>query len=246
MMIVTLALFSMAFKIRKLDTQTTIGDELHTIRRKLNKTINEVSSTTKIQSRYLRAMEGNRWHDLPEPLYTRNFLRTYAKYLGLDTTYLLSRFEEERGCCDLVSPSQTPRQKVHRHRFLVGSRIAKLSLLGLLAFSVLGYLGWQVRSIIEPPALVVTTPHDGSTTPIPEITVEGKAEGETRVRVNGEEILPNPEGLFSTVVILERGLNIITIEGQRRYSREATVHRSVVFDKPEVDILSFNTPNVIN
>ena len=107
-------------------------------------------------------------------------------------------------------------------------------------------MGGKVGSIVDPPSLIVTTPSDGSTTPVPEILVEGKVDTETRVRVNGEDVLPTKDGTFSSVVILERGLNLITIEGQRRYSQEATIYRSVVFDKPEVDILSLRPTNVIN
>lgn len=225
----------MSFMIRPLKPDSSIGAELAATRRRLAIPLTEASEKTKIQKRYLKAMEEDRWHDLPEPLYTRNFLRGYVQFLGEDPTYFLSRFHQERGCCDFIEASQTPRQKVRRGRFLVTPRLIKLGFLTLLLFGIFGYLGFQVRSIIEPPALVVTTPSDGSTTDSAIISVAGNIKEEAHINVNGETVLPNTDGSFSTTITLERGLNIITIEGKKRHSRPATIYRTIVFDPPVND-----------
>lgn len=225
----------MSFMIRPLKPETTIGEELSVLRRRLAISLREVSEKTKIQKRYLEAIEENRWQNLPEPLYARNLLRGYARFLGEDPTYLLSRFEEERGCCDLLAPSQVPRQRVRRERFLVTPRLFKLGIASLLFLSVIGYLGFQVRSILEPPTLTVLSPGDGSTTESALILVSGSIHEEARIEVNGESVLPSRDGLFTATVTLERGLNIITVEGKKRYSRPAVVYRTVMFDPPAGD-----------
>ncbi|HBL39800.1 TPA: hypothetical protein DDZ10_03985 [Candidatus Uhrbacteria bacterium] len=225
----------MSFMIRPLKPGSTIGEELATVRRRLSIPLREASEKTRIQRRYLKALEENRWQDLPEPLYTRNFLRNYARFLGEDPAYFLSRFKEERGCCDLLTPSQMPRQRVRKGRFLVTPRLLKLGVLSLLLLGVTGYLGFQVRSILEPPSLSVVSPEDGSKTDSAILIVLGVIKEEARIKVNGETVLPSKDGTFEATIMLERGLNIIAVEGKKRYSRPATIYRMVVFDPPAGD-----------
>lgn len=51
--------------------------------------IEEAAEATKIGKNYLRALEENRFQDLPSPAYLKGFLKTYATYLGLQTEELI-------------------------------------------------------------------------------------------------------------------------------------------------------------
>lgn len=44
----------------------------------------EIADTSKIGRRYLEALESDRWDLLPAPVFTRGFLREYARIVGLD------------------------------------------------------------------------------------------------------------------------------------------------------------------
>ena len=226
----------MGFTIQSFEEHTTIGQELKSARRRLAISLDEVSVATKIQKKYLKAIEEDRWQDLPEPLYTRNFLRSYVQFLGKDVEYVLSKFSKERGCCDFIDGYKTPRQKVKRARLMVTSRIIKLGVLAVITLSVMSYLGFQVRSVMQPPMLVVETPTDGSTTDHPVISVSGEIKEEGSIYVNKEVVLPSMDGTFRTEVTLERGMNIITIEGKKRYSNPATIYRTVIFDTGSSEI----------
>ncbi|HZX40657.1 MAG TPA: helix-turn-helix domain-containing protein, partial [Myxococcaceae bacterium] len=56
--------------------------------------LTEVERVTKIRVKFLRAMEEDRWDDLPPPAYARSFLQTYARYLGLDDEALVEEYRE--------------------------------------------------------------------------------------------------------------------------------------------------------
>jgi cytoskeletal protein RodZ len=56
--------------------------------------LTEVERVTKIRVKFLRAMEDDRWDDLPPPAYARSFLQTYARYLGLDDEALVDEYRE--------------------------------------------------------------------------------------------------------------------------------------------------------
>lgn len=65
----------------------TLRDER--LRRQL--TLEEVSRVTRISARYLDAIEKDRPHDLPGPVFARGFVQQYARFLQLPDEALLAR-----------------------------------------------------------------------------------------------------------------------------------------------------------
>lgn len=220
----------MAFTVRPLNKDDTLGTLLHRMRRNLNFTLDEMAQKTKIQRKHLEALEKDAFDLLPEPLYARQLVKTYVKALGGNIGYCLARYEEACGRCDLVEPMRTPRQRARAVQFLAAHRILKVALLALLALSVLGYLGYELRLVFEPPELLVFEPADGFSTDDAVIAVSGRTEPETEIFVNGLKVLPTQDGSFETEVTLERGVNVITVEGKTRHSRTATVYRRVILE----------------
>ena len=61
-----------------------IGGILRDARERKNATFEQIEDATKIKKRYLQALEHEEWDQLPGQVYAKGFLRTYARYLGLD------------------------------------------------------------------------------------------------------------------------------------------------------------------
>jgi Helix-turn-helix domain len=61
-----------------------IGTSLHEARTRRSIDLNQAELATKIRAKYLRALEDERFEQLPSQTYVKGFLRTYAEYLGLD------------------------------------------------------------------------------------------------------------------------------------------------------------------
>ena len=60
--------------------------------------------------------------------------------------------------------------------------------------------------------------------------VQGHVDGEATVSIDGRLVVVNADQTFDAPVDLSKGLNVITVTAQRRYSREASIERRVVFD----------------
>ncbi len=60
-------------------------------------TIEQVAASTRIQESYLQALEEDRFQGLPEKVFTKGFVRTYARTLGLDEEEALRRFSASAG-----------------------------------------------------------------------------------------------------------------------------------------------------
>lgn len=74
---------------------TEIGRTLRETRTKRRIELTEAEASTKIRIRFLRAMENEEWDVLPGNSYTRGFIRTYARYLGLDGEQLADEFRRQ-------------------------------------------------------------------------------------------------------------------------------------------------------
>ena len=224
----------MVFVMRKLDRiPQTLGAKLRALRSGQAVSLDMIEQRTHIQRRYLEALEHGYYDQLPDPLYTRNFIRAYARELNADEDYFIELYEEECGRCDLIGPMRVPRQRVKSGRFFVWHRLLRFSGLFVVAAMICTYLGWQISSIVAPPDVVLFSPGDEITTSRAIVTVEGMVEGESTVYVNGEEVIVNSDRTFTTDVDLQKGLNIITVEAERRYSKKATAERRVLFDPNE-------------
>ena len=69
-----------------------IGNSLREARARRQVDFNEAELATKIRVKYLRALEDERFDELPSPTYVKGFLRTYAEYLGLDGQLYVDEF----------------------------------------------------------------------------------------------------------------------------------------------------------
>jgi len=75
-------------------------DELGTLLREAREakgvTLADVQEATRINSRYLEALEESQYDVLPSEVHVRGYLRNYSRYLGLDPKPLLDRYELNR------------------------------------------------------------------------------------------------------------------------------------------------------
>jgi cytoskeleton protein RodZ len=99
-----------------------IGSVLKQTRQRQELDIKTVEERTKIRIKYLRALENEDWDVLPNPAYTRAFLRAYADLLGLDGEVLVDEYRRsvEDAASDLQrlsEPLLEGRSGAERRRF---------------------------------------------------------------------------------------------------------------------------------
>ncbi len=79
-----------------LDGEAKIGRILEQTRRDRGLSLDEVEQATKIRKRYLTGLEREDYAMLPDAVYARGFLKTYANYLGLDGEALSRQLRSRR------------------------------------------------------------------------------------------------------------------------------------------------------
>lgn len=86
-----------------------IGHILREARENKGLTLEDAQAKTRINVRYLAALENGQYSTLPTPVHVRGFLRNYARYLGLDPQPLLDRYAATQGV-DIPLPPQPDRE----------------------------------------------------------------------------------------------------------------------------------------
>ncbi len=83
----------------------TFGEELRREREIRGISLKEIADATKISRRFLDAIERNDHKTLPAPVFTRGFVREYARYLGLNAEEIVNRYNYAAAGDDRIEKS---------------------------------------------------------------------------------------------------------------------------------------------
>ena len=139
--------------------EQSLSETLRTAREAKGLSIGDIAKTTHVRSEYLKALEEGRFEDLPENIYTKNYLKLYAKEVGLEPARMLALYARERGQAVGVAPLTTegepapaPVRRPVRRPLRIGAWLPTLLTVALIA--VLGL--WFFRNVLFPPPPVLT------------------------------------------------------------------------------------------
>lgn len=72
-----------------------VGYTLRQERERQNLTINDVEEGTSIRTSYIEAIEAGEYDKLPGAVYTKGFIKNYAKFLGMDADAMAKEFAKD-------------------------------------------------------------------------------------------------------------------------------------------------------
>ncbi|TVR03382.1 MAG: helix-turn-helix domain-containing protein [Deltaproteobacteria bacterium] len=128
-------------------TAPSVGDVLRSRRAELGYTLKEIAATTRIQQANLLALEEERFEELPAEVFTRGFLRSYARELGLDEEDVIALYLEGTGRTRELVPAPTapmpaaPRAAENNddpHRLVAPDQTARVLYVAALAVLIIG------------------------------------------------------------------------------------------------------------
>jgi cytoskeletal protein RodZ len=94
------------------DERESLGKYLKRERENRKLSLKEVSKQIKVREPFLRAVEEDRRDLLPSVTYVKGFLSAYAKYLGLDSTEVILRYEAESKREPIIRPEVLPQKRM--------------------------------------------------------------------------------------------------------------------------------------
>ena len=113
-----------------------LGSYLREIRERQGLTLEEIAAETKINCRFLRAIEEEAWEELPAEVYLIGYLRAYAEAVGLDPGEVLARYREVRPRDEVPVLEEPPETSSPRP----SSRAMAWGIILIIAMAILVYL----------------------------------------------------------------------------------------------------------
>jgi len=132
----------------------SLGERFRAAREQRGLTLSEVAEHLRIRSVYLAAIEDENWSAIGAPVYTRGFLRTYARYLGLDPEEAVGEYNRTAGAGSTPEPS---------HPIISSREPRSLGPLIWIASAVaLALIGFVVYLYVSPPKSQQTAASGGT------------------------------------------------------------------------------------
>lgn len=219
---------------RKKVGSLTLGEKLQKIRAEYRVSLADVARETGIRREHLEYLEKGEYVKLPADVYIRGFLRSYARFLGVDPKALIRLYERERSIAKnlgkepekALSATAKPSRRlsffVVTPRMMIGS-VAAICILGI-AF----YLYREYRTFVSEPYLVLLEPSNGQSVSNDESTVVGKTDRDAKLFLNDQPIFVNEAGEFRERVRLQPGVNTVTVKVVNRFGKERVETVSVL------------------
>jgi cytoskeleton protein RodZ len=124
-------------------SSTPFGEHLKREREMRGVTLEEIAAATRINTRYLEALETAHWSALPGGAFNRGFIRSVARFLGLDEESLIAEYAQETKD---KSDAAHPPAKIRRDWTPVLAAVSLVLLAAaLIAAGVFGYRFYRTR-----------------------------------------------------------------------------------------------------
>ena len=127
-----------------LEAPSSPGDALRQAREKLGLSVEDVAAELNLSVSQIRALEDNRFEDLPGKTYVQGYLKSYARLLNSDEDDVLQNFQQEVATISGIRPVMRETRSSDRHMKLLSVGV-------ILVLGGLSFMWWQGR---EQPAVV--------------------------------------------------------------------------------------------
>jgi len=118
------------------------GERLKREREMREVSLEELTKATRISTRFLLALENEDWEKLPGGVFGHGFVRTIARYLGLDEESLLGEYDMARGGQALAEPAK-PEERIPSPPKWLPMAAVVVVLLIVIALFYAGRYGWR-------------------------------------------------------------------------------------------------------
>lgn len=210
----------------------TVGHLLKTAREKKELTLLDVEKATKIRTKYINALENDKYDLLPSGTYAKGFIKNYAQFLNLPVKTLLAVFrrdftENEQG--QIIPRSMT--SPISEKKIIWNPKHSLITIISLVVVLVVGFIYYQYQTLTHP-RLEITVPQQNEILIGPYITVSGITDPSSVISINGQLAVIDPNGSFSSTIEVPFGKNEVTIEASNTYGYKTIIKRQIEVRKP--------------
>jgi len=164
--------------VEKTDQRNQFFEELKRIRESKGLRLEDIARRYRIRLSFLESIESGSFENLPEPVYTKTFIKTYAGILGMDAGPILARYATHIEKTMPAPPPEAPKEKQIRETHRENAVFDKMKSMG-------SRLGWAVFALVVIVVLGIYVSQDSGENPVQVKTAAREA-------VKPPEKLPEP------------------------------------------------------
>ncbi|MDP1845934.1 MAG: DUF4115 domain-containing protein [Candidatus Moranbacteria bacterium] len=217
----------------------TLGEQLKKIRSEGRITLSEISRETKIPVRYLTMIEESDYDSLPPDVYVKGFLRNYAEYLGVDSKKLIELYQREKDIKNNLTKrgdAGSAPKSVRVPRFVITPKIITAAAISLVVLGGFLFLYKEIGRFAAVPRLAITEPLGDEAIEGNSIDVIGFTDQDAKLTINDQSVLVNDNGEFRESILLQEGLNAITISATNRFGKNVSKKINIKSDYQKPDL----------
>ena len=206
----------------------SVGEFFRQVRETKGLTVDEVAAKTRIRSDFVKALEDGNFAKLPDQVFARGFVRSYARSLGLDEEDAIHRFAQSAGA---FYEKQDERERlkvrqVEEERKRQANRKAVAVAIGIAVLTLIFLLSREQSSVLRRSTSELTS-NKRSAQATKEVSEPSSQQDSDPIPAKSSEVLPLPP---AKPAVESRALEL---PGD---------HAPVVAAKPEADLISTASP----
>ena len=203
-----------------------VGQKLHDARVIKSLTVDEVAAATKIQPRFITAIERGEYDKLPSATYAQGFVQNYASYLGFSQKEIMALFRREfdgKRVYKVLPDGLTKNDSLSLPRIHIQQSVI---VIGMVLLALFAYLGFQYSAMFTSPALELSSPKQNAQIK-GDVIVSGKTDPSATILINNESVILNKQGEFTKNITLFPGKSLITVKAKNRFGKETELQRNI-------------------
>jgi cytoskeletal protein RodZ len=217
----------------------TLGEQLKKIRSEGRITLTEISRETKVPVRYLTMIEESDYDSLPPDVYVKGFLRNYAEYLGVDPKKLIDLYQREKDIKNNITKNgdTAPVPRLARvPRFVITPKIITAAAIILVVLGGFIFLYKEIGRFAAQPRLAITEPLGNEAIGGNSIDIVGFTDQDAKLTINDQPVLVNDNGEFKENILLQEGLNAITVSATNKFGKSVSKEINIKSDYQKPDL----------
>jgi cytoskeleton protein RodZ len=194
--------------------KSTFGETLKREREMRGVSLHEISTATRISTRFLEALENEQWERLPGGVFNRGFVRSVAHFLGLDEEKLLAEYAAVTDDHPTVAvwADRAPVKPQRRWRALAAA------VLLLVAAGAIGWAFWQNPEIFAGIQTVYAPARDATPTAPPARDAQPAAPAGDPADASGQTAAAASSEALELKIFASRGTTLtVILDGKKAF-----------------------------
>ena len=206
----------------------TFGEYIKGIREDKLYTLQQISKQLKLDIRQLEAFEKEDFHIFSAYVYARGVFIKYMDFLGIDTTELLPYFQELWKFQHEIKKPISQKNKPFFKKITFPSLPIQTPILLVIGVILIAGISYGIY-LKQHPTLVLELPKESTgIVREPFIVIKGIADNRLQLTLNKLPVYIGKDGKFEKNILLEPGINHLTLEAKNSLGVVKTITRYIV------------------